>query len=197
MAEASNDVREAATTTRRALRVDAIASGFVGALALAVSTYNVYLQREQIRAQVWPHLEWSYSDPGDATFQWNLSNTGVGPARIHAVRFTVNGKPAKDWQQALDLFAASDPARRSAVDAMMKSGLTYSTFTGRVIGAGVEVHPLGIHDVPAEARQPLRDAYEQIRVDICYCSTLNECWMLPASTAVRACPTEGYAVTNE
>ena len=40
-------------------RLAALASGFVGALALAVATDDVYLQRVQIGAQVWPPLEWS------------------------------------------------------------------------------------------------------------------------------------------
>jgi hypothetical protein len=37
-------------------RIAALTSGFVAVLALVVSTYNVYLQRQQIRAQVWPRL---------------------------------------------------------------------------------------------------------------------------------------------
>ncbi len=180
----------AATSTRKAFRIDAIASGFVGALALAVSTYNVYLQREQIRAQVWPHLEWSYSDPGDGAFEWNLENTGVGPARIRSVRMTVDGKPAKNWDEALVLFAGTDPARHKVLDAWHAHSL-YSSIAGRVVGAGVMVHPLRLPGIDDDVRQPLRTAYDSINVEICYCSTLDECWMVGGSKPVRACPEEG------
>ena len=46
-----------------------IAAGFSAACALAVSAYTAYLQRQQVKAQVWPILAWGLSatidDGGD------------------------------------------------------------------------------------------------------------------------------------
>src|SRR3569833_993373 len=39
----------------------AVIASFIGLLALAVSGYTAYVQREQLRAQVWPRLEIDYS----------------------------------------------------------------------------------------------------------------------------------------
>lgn len=60
-------------------------SGFIGALALAVATYNVYLQHKQVRAQVWPRLLFmpSFNDTG---FTLSLENGGIGPAEVRTVR---------------------------------------------------------------------------------------------------------------
>ncbi len=35
----------------------AVIAAFVGLLALCVSGYTAYLQRQQVRAQVWPYIE--------------------------------------------------------------------------------------------------------------------------------------------
>ena len=40
--------------TRGASRYDAIIATFVGFLALCVSGYTAYMQRQQVRAAVWP-----------------------------------------------------------------------------------------------------------------------------------------------
>jgi len=44
---------------------------------------------EQLRAQMWPHLEWSYSN-GTPTLLFGVENSGVGPALVEGVRVTVD-----------------------------------------------------------------------------------------------------------
>ncbi len=143
-------------------RLAAIASGFVAALALAVSTYNVYLQRQQIRAQVWPRLQWSYDNVDG--FNYSLTNSGVGPAEVEAVQVTVDGKPVADWDEAIRLTTGvSRPHINSFIG-------------GRVLAPGVEIQPLRIaKGTDADA---LNAARGRIDVDICYCSSLHDCWRL-------------------
>src|SRR5207249_10979872 len=43
--------------TRGASRYDAVIATLVGFLALCVSGYTAYMQRQQVRAAVWPILE--------------------------------------------------------------------------------------------------------------------------------------------
>jgi hypothetical protein len=64
--------------TRRASRYDAVVATFVGFLALCVSGYTAYMQRQQVRAAVWPILEFDSSNHPDIHFM--LTNKGVGPA---------------------------------------------------------------------------------------------------------------------
>ena len=157
-------------------RLAAIASGFVAALALAVSTYNVYLQRQQIRAQVWPRLQWSYDNVGG--FDYSLLNGGVGPAEIEAVRVTVDGKPVATWDEVLRLTTG---AERPHINSFM---------VGRVLGPGVEIRPLRM-EKGADA-DAVNAARARIDVDICYCSSLHDCWHLAHAlkpvTEVPSCP---------
>ncbi|MGH8155426.1 MAG: hypothetical protein ACREP0_09375 [Rhodanobacteraceae bacterium] len=53
-----DDPRGAAT--KRGIRWDAMAAiiaSLVGLLALIVAGYTAYIQRQQVRAQVWPYLQ--------------------------------------------------------------------------------------------------------------------------------------------
>lgn len=54
--------------TRRASRYDAVIATFVGFLALCVSAYTAYMQRQQVRAAVWPILEFQTSNAPDIHF---------------------------------------------------------------------------------------------------------------------------------
>src|SRR5205807_9429834 len=71
------------TETRRASRYDAVIATFVGLCALCVSGYTAYIQRQQVRAAVWPILQFDSSNAPDIHF--TLANKGVGPAIIRNV----------------------------------------------------------------------------------------------------------------
>src|SRR5947207_14949626 len=79
--------------TRRASRYDAVIATFVGFLALCVSAYTAYVQRQQVRAAVWPILEFDSSNAPDIHF--TLANKGVGPAIIRHVVMEVDGRDRK------------------------------------------------------------------------------------------------------
>src|SRR5213594_4657394 len=86
--------------TRRASRYDAVIATFVGFLALCVSGYTAYMQRQQVRAAVWPILEFDSSNAPDIHF--TLANKGVGPAIIRNVIVRVDGQPVRNWKEALE-----------------------------------------------------------------------------------------------
>jgi hypothetical protein len=172
-------------------RLAAITSGFIAALALAISVYNVVLQRQQIRAQVWPYLEWSYDNTEG--FAFRLQNTGVGPAIIKSVQVTVDGVAIPSWRAAMKTVAEKTklPGRYTNTD-----------ISGRVLGAGVLVQPMNFtpeHRADDAERQAQVDTIsgalsawgEHVRAQICYCSTLDECWLLlsdQGTKPVSACP---------
>ena len=85
--------------THGASRYDAIIATFVGVCALCVSGYTAHVQRQQVRAAVWPILEFDSSNAPDIHF--TLANKGVGPAIIRHVIVRVDGQPVRNWKEAL------------------------------------------------------------------------------------------------
>ena len=166
----------------RSIPWPALARGLAAALALVVSTYNVYLQRTQIRAQVWPHLEWMTTNQGGYAF--TVQNSGVGPAQLRTVRVTVDGAPATSWPDVITRVTGGN------------AGFVLSALRDRVIGAGVTLEPLRIPDEVDAGR--FKAGASRIAIEICYCSTLDDCWRLRASAVagsvteeVDGCSTSG------
>jgi hypothetical protein len=179
------------TETRRASRYDAIIATLVGLCALGVSAYTAYVQRQQVRAAVWPILEF---DSGNGPIHFTLANKGVGPAIIRLVIVMVDGQPVRNWKEALEKILGPGEHLGSESD-----------MSGHVLAAGESRTVFTPHDAENnplnfDKLNPLwvKMNKERLRVsvEICYCSTLDECWTLRASglapsttTETRHCPT--------
>jgi hypothetical protein len=98
------------TETRRASRYDAVIATFVGICALCVSAYTAHVQRQQVRAAVWPILYFDSSNAPDIHF--TLANKGVGPAIIRHVIANVDHHPVNNWREALEILLG--PGRHHA-----------------------------------------------------------------------------------
>ncbi|HEY2517390.1 MAG TPA: hypothetical protein VGI39_41240 [Polyangiaceae bacterium] len=169
-----NQNAEFRTMVDRSLKSDRIAilgSGFVAILGLAVSTYNVYLQRVQIRAQVWPHLESLRSDARG--FEWALRNTGVGPASLQGARVSLDGVPMKNWDEVCAAVTKKSPRVMESVNRSEEAVI------GRVIPAGASIEPLKLEFAHQDEawKTALAAAFSSLDVELCYCSTLDECWL--------------------
>jgi hypothetical protein len=171
-------LREMFRRSRRGEIVAIVASGLAGLLSLLVSTYNVYLQRAQVRAQVWPHLEWTYNN-AEGGFVWNVNNTGVGPARIEGMRLSREGVPFKNWDEAWATLTKEYP-RLAPVH-----GASHSTTYGRVLPPGGVIPAVTFRDPEGleDGHQELTRALTSIRMEICYCSTLDDCWLFSDESA--------------
>jgi len=139
----------------------AVIAALVGLLALCVSGYTAWLQRQQVRAQVWPYIE-----TGISTSKHNLTlvNKGVGPALIRSVQIYVDGKPQHDWD-----------AVYAALGLKYDRRPPYSTVNSIVISAGERIDQVTfrtVEDFNLYARQATR-----VQMRFCYCSTMDECWM--------------------
>jgi hypothetical protein len=176
---------------RRASRYDAVIATFVGFLALCVSAYTAYVQRQQVRAAVWPILEF---DSSNGPIHFTLANKGVGPAIIRHVIVKVDGQPVRNWREALEKILGPGEHLGSESD-----------MSGRVFAAGKSIAVFTPHDpennpLTFDKSNPLwvKMNKDRLRVtaEICYCSTLGECWTLRAggltpgtTTQTRRCPT--------
>lgn len=158
-----------------------IVASAIGLLALLVSGYTAYVQRQQVRAQVWPHATIAYQDQER---RLSIFNKGVGPAMLRTVRVTIDGKPHRDWASALAALGLSG------------AGYGHSTVSETVLSPG-ESLPVIVFDDPAIYARFRQGMNARGRMDFCYCSTLEECWTFedrrpPAKPVVRAtaqCPT--------
>jgi hypothetical protein len=172
-------------------RYGAFVATFIGVLALCVSAYTAYVQRQQVRAQVWPILKYSTSnEPG---LRLSLANKGVGPALIRHVVVSVDGEPLTAWRDVLRKLLGPQPHHYSQ-----------STMSGDVLAPGEGMDILEPRDAAGAPLKPSGSGSEgalfdsgrgRIGVEICYCSTLGDCWTLraggdePDSTVdTRRCP---------
>ena len=177
--------------TRAVSRYEAFVSTFIALLAVCVAGYTAYMQRQQVRAEVWPILEFDSSNGPDIHF--TLSNKGVGPAIIRHVIVKVDDQPVRNWNEVLDKFLGPVKHRYSESD-----------MSGHVLAPNESMTVFTPHDLEGNAltdrSNPLWVEMNKDRgrlsVEICYSSTLGECWILRASgliagptTEVRRCPT--------
>ena len=178
--------------TRGASRYDAIIATFVGLCALCVSGYTAYVQRQQVRAAVWPILQFDTSNAPDIHF--TLANKGVGPAIIKNVIVKVDGEPMRNWKEVMEkllgpgehLFAESD--MNGHVLAASESMIVFTAHNP-------QNNPL-VYDRSNPFWVQLNKERFRVTAEICYCSTLGECWTLrgggtppSTTTATRHCPT--------
>jgi hypothetical protein len=179
-------------------RYETIIATLVGVSALFVSGYTAYVQRQQVRAAVWPILEYTTSNQPELRF--TVANKGVGPAIVRHVVVTVDGQPVRDWAEAPRKLLGPGLHRNSS-----------STLSGHVLSAGEirdvlvpyddENRPL-LFDKRGELFDILNRERSRVFMEICYSSTLGECWTLrsgpngSSTTETRTCP-DRSAVTFE
>jgi hypothetical protein len=163
----------------------AVIASLIGLLALAVSGYTAYLQRQQVRAQVWPRLEIASSN---LNLQQLVGNQGLGPAKITGMRVTVDGKPMKRWLDVIRAFGYTGD-----------EGFAFSTLNGSVLPPG-EVSEVFVAADSDSSRAMFQGFLAQKKhsfsMSVCYCSVLDECWIASdnaprradRNVAIEACP---------
>ncbi|HJT98248.1 MAG TPA: hypothetical protein VJ696_08020 [Rhodanobacteraceae bacterium] len=172
------------TEPRRERRWDAFAAvvaALIGFLALLVSGYTAYVQRQQVRAAVWPYLILSNYDTDRALY---VFNKGVGPAILRSARVKVDGTPQPDWEHVLDALAVPKPRTHFI-----------STIHVNVLSPGDRTAIISFED-EATYRLFRNAALARMKTDLCYCSTLGDCWAYgdsifgnsPKVEQVSACP---------
>jgi hypothetical protein len=150
--------------------LSSLAAGFVGACALAVSAYTAYLQRQQVRAQVWPIVGVGAETDAQG-FKLEMTNIGVGPARVRSSEVRVDGQPLRHWKEVLDRLM---PPNSTA------SGAGWSNVTGSMLAAGASKTVLHVEGDDAKKAFG-QGAYQRMSIAVCYCSVLDECWVKETS----------------
>lgn len=158
---APTDNERTATSPLRWDAFAAIVAALIGFLALVVSGYTAFIQRQQVRAQVWPYLILTNYDTERSL---NVFNKGVGPAIVRTTRVRVDGKAQPDWNHVLDALGIPKPRK-----------YYLSTIHVAVLSPGDHMAIISFDD--ESVYRAFRDAaLARMRTDLCYCSTLGDCW---------------------
>jgi hypothetical protein len=160
---------EISVVTERHTRWDALAAiiaSLVGLLALLVAGYTAYIERQQVRAQVWPYLQMGKSD-AQGQYEFVALNKGMGPVVVRSVQVLVSGKPVRNWEE-LQRVVGFDP----------KGGQVTSSLNGLVLAPGDKIRWIAFQN--ADDINAFMEDWEKFRVQahVCYSSTLGETWLI-------------------
>ena len=169
-----------------------------GALAVVLSCVSVFIAIEHgrtmerlVAANTWPNISYGTSNEsadgkGDV-ISFELTNTGVGPARIETIELFYKDKPMANWSALL-------------VAAVGHGTYNYdsSRLLGEVMPARDEIHGMILHK---DMNRPgvwdtLNVERRKVRMRVCYCSVFDECWVMDTAARrperVRECaPSQG------
>jgi hypothetical protein len=155
-------------SVKRGIRWDALAAiiaSFVGLLALIVAGYTAHIQRQQVRAQVWPYLEIRTFN-GLGYYKLVAFNKGVGPLVVQSVQVLAAGKPVPDWE-TLDRLLGFEP----------KGGVVGASLNKTVLAPGGQI-PWLIFQNAADVDAFAADwARSHVVARVCYSSTLGDSWL--------------------
>jgi hypothetical protein len=154
----------------------AVVASLIGFLALGVSGYTAYIQRQQVRAQVWP---WLVAGNNDLEHSIEVLNKGAGPAVVRNAQVFVDNKPQPNWDAVLDALGLPKP-----------HPFQQSTINPNVLTPGERVT---IVKFPEEEvwKRFRAEATNRVAMNICFCSTLDDCWMYSDRRPV------GYKLTTQ
>jgi len=159
----------------------AVAALFVSAVSLWVGIRTEEANEQLVAASTWPFLQVqvSNSDP-DARLdlQFQVVNTGVGPAKVESFELSWKGKPYSSGSELLTACCGYHEVRATAPEAKNHTPLLKGTVQGIVLRAGETedfIHyRLGPDNLAVWSA--LDRARTAIAYRICYCSVLDQCW---------------------
>jgi hypothetical protein len=144
----------------------AVIASFIGLLALAVSGYTAYVERQQLRAEVWPRVQVAYSG---VNLSFLAINQGMGPARVTAMRVIMDGAVVRSW---------ADVHRKLGF--VGDERFHFSDLSHNVLPPGKDLtflEPKADEENRAKFKELLPGGKHALSIMICYCSVLDECWV--------------------
>ena len=172
--------------------VIALSAIFISTVSLAVAVEHGRAERDLVAANSWPFLRETLSNDynGRRDVVVGLSNGGVGPAKLHSLEVSYEGKPGSS---ALDLLRRCCGLGSSLSDIHrdLPIGLVRSSADETVLRPGEEDQVIVVHRNSIAPEVPDRLAASLLKVGFraCYCSVLDECWTSDLrSTRTRRVP---------
>jgi hypothetical protein len=159
----------------------AIAALFVSAVSLWVGIRTEQANEQLVAASTWPFEQVLVSNADSNSkldLQFQVTNAGVGPARIESFELFWRGKPYRSGIQLLRECCGYQVVKATSPEAKNHTPLATGSVQGIVQRPGeIETfihYPLGPDNLAVWSA--LDKARRQISYRICYCSVLNQCW---------------------
>lgn len=160
---------------------------FVISIALAYATFvQADATRKIQQSETWPFVSYGTSNStadGKPEISLNLTNNGVGPAKLEAMEFLYNGKPMPSPREFL----------RQCCAGARKLSFMSEPVTG-VLRPGQQRNFIRLPrtDANADIWSKLDTERWKVVVRSCYCSIFDACWVTDSRRAdpqpVEACP---------
>lgn len=166
-----------------------VAGVFIAVVALYAALSESSAVRQQTAAAVWPFVQLSIedSDAGDAAdFTLSFTNAGVGPAKMRTLRLVVDGKPVRDWADAVNRFGGQ-----------LNDNVNRNFITSRVLSPDERVDSFHTNDLELARNFQAAMRNPENYITFCYCSIFDECWVadsrrdLQNPETVDVCPDFG------
>jgi len=145
----------------------------ISAISLQVALNANQTQERLLAASTWPHVQYGTGnglDDGTPAITLSLANAGVGPARVRSVRLRHEGVVMPDADALLRACCTPGAGNLTTITSDPVQVLVPgdSTIFLRYDRAGPD--------------DPVFTALNSVRwnveVEVCYCSVLDDCWML-------------------
>lgn len=181
----------------------------ISALVVSVVSISVALQhgntmQQLVTANSLPYVEIRSSNAvptSDGSYvqamSLELRNVGVGPADVQNVRVLVNGEAVSNYGEWVSRCCADvEQARRTrtilANDTMLNQSRTHFIPAGE----GAPLFSARRSESNAAAWDLAEQVRQQTTVEACYCSVLDECWVVNSRTDARQ-PVQGCEATED
>lgn len=173
----------------------------IGGCVVLISVVSLFVaisanrtQERMLAASVWPSLIFSTSnvslEDGMPQIALDLVNRGTGPARVRWAELLFQDQPVAGPEELMRRCCGGVPDGHDAESwPIVTSGLQR-----RVLGAEewVPFFRMPLSRVDQATFDALEDTRHDIRLRACYCSVLDDCWLLDSDREdpepVRQCP---------
>lgn len=168
----------------------------IAAISLWIAIDTEITNRQLVAEAAWPFVRIYYSarsPDGQPMLSLNVSNAGIGPAKIETLEAFWKGKPYRSSANLLNACCGFGVGQ-SGGPSDTSHALSTSEVAGTVLRAGDMVSI--IRYVPTANNATLYSAFgaarSKIAFRICYCSVFDECWLGSGYTVhpqrVKICP---------
>jgi hypothetical protein len=143
---------------------------FVALLALILSIWTAWAEREHKRLSVRPHItpEFFYDEK---MIGWRFRSEGLGPALIKVFEVYIDDRPQKSWEMfALpELGTVNHYFSNLYADEIIRAQLPFVVFAVK----------------DSKSRAVVERAERRVRLELCYCSLYDECWRVTSFAGSR------------
>ncbi len=137
-------------------------------VATTVSVYSAYIDRSYARASVWPRLQ-IFKSYGNTHFSHVVSNLGNGPAIIKYAKVEYKSEPILEWKDIPGI----------------PKGFVQSHMGQIILSAQETRAPIAYKGTELNVEKLLK-INNSLRIELCYCSIYNECWVMDRSNEPRS-----------